>query len=83
MDGAVLEGTYTVKGGLHDDVEVVLAAAREAGEPAVVFESGRVKECGRLKLPLMAGHYSLIFSNEFSTFSSKSVTPDLKLRFYR
>jgi hypothetical protein len=79
QQGAVLEGTYTISGGAGSDVEVALVTS----DDRVIFNSGRVKGFGRMRQRLLAGRYSLIFNNSFSTFSSKSVSPDLKLVYYR
>ena len=79
QQGAVLEGTYTVNGGTGNDVEVALVTS----DNRVVFNSGRVKAYGQVKQRLPRGTYSLIFNNGFSTFSSKSVSPDLKLTWYK
>lgn len=79
QQGAVLEGTYTISGGSGSDLDVALVAS----DNRVIFNSGRVKGFGQVKQRLPRGGYALIFNNSFSTFSSKSVTPDLKLISYR
>jgi hypothetical protein len=76
---AVLEGTYKINGGLNDDIEVVLVT--DENDP--VWRSGRVKTSGQIQLPLPSGGYHLILDNEFSIFRSKSVSTELRLRFYR
>lgn len=79
QQGAVLEGTYTVNGGTGNDVDVALVTS----DNRVIFNSGRVKAYGQVKQRLPRGIYALIFNNGFSTFSSKSVSPDLTLRYYK
>jgi S1-C subfamily serine protease len=78
QQGAVLEGTYTITGGSGRDVGVALA-----GPAGVIVNSGRVTGYGQFKQRLQRGKYTILFDNRFSTFSSKSVTPDLKLTYYR
>jgi hypothetical protein len=75
----VLEGTYTISGGRGSDLGVALAAAGGS----VVVNSGRVSGYGQFKQRLSRGAYVIVFDNRFSTFSSKSVSPDLKLTYYR
>jgi Trypsin-like peptidase domain/emp24/gp25L/p24 family/GOLD len=79
QQGATLEGTYTVTGGTGRDVAVALIAATGG----VVLNSGRVAGYGQFKQRLPRGRYTIVFDNRFSTFSSKSVSPDLKLTYYR
>ena len=49
----------------------------------MVVNSGRVSGYGQFKQRLQRGAYVIVFDNRFSTFSSKSVSPDLKLTYYR
>ena len=79
QQGAVLEGSYEVRGGSGNDVDVVLTTT----DNRVVLNSGRVSGSGQIRVPLLRGSYVLYFNNQFSTFSSKSVSPDLKLVYYR
>jgi len=79
QQGAVLEGTYTVTGGSGGDVGVVLLGPGGS----VIVNSGRVAGFGQFKQRLPRGKYTVLFDNRFSTFSSKSVSPDLKLTYYR
>jgi len=79
QQGAVLEGTYTITGGSGRDVGVVLAGPGGS----VVVNSGRVAGFGQFKQRLPRGKYAILFDNRFSTFSSKSISPDLKLTYYR
>ena len=48
-----------------------------------VVNSGRVSGYGQFKQRLGRGGYVILFDNRFSAFSSKSVSPDLKLTYYR
>jgi hypothetical protein len=50
---------------------------------SVVVNSGRVSGFGQFKQRLPRGQYTILFDNRFSTFTSKSVSPDLKLLYYR
>jgi S1-C subfamily serine protease len=79
QQGALLEGTYTITGGSGRDVGVLLAAS----SGSVIVNSGRVAGVGQFKQRLAQGRYTILFDNRFSTLSSKSVSPDLKLVSYR
>jgi S1-C subfamily serine protease len=79
QQGATLEGSYTVSGGSGRDVAVALLTAE--GTPVV--NSGRVSGFGQFRQRLKQGRYNIVFDNRFSSFSSKSVSPDLKLIYYR
>jgi hypothetical protein len=79
QQGALLEGTYTVSGGTGNDIDVALVGMD--GRPIVY--SGRVKSSGEFKQRLPPGRYSVVFNNQFSTFSSKSVSPELRLSYFR
>jgi hypothetical protein len=79
QQGAVLEGSYEVRGGGGNDVDVVITTS----DNRLVLNSGRVSGSGQIKVPLPRGSYVLYFNNQFSTFTSKSVSPDLKLVYYR
>lgn len=78
QQGATLEGTYTITGGSRADVGVALT-----GPTGVIVNSGKVAGYGQFKQRLPRGKYVVIFDNRFSAFSSKSVSPDLKLTYYR
>jgi len=79
QQGALLEGTYTITGGSGRDVGVLLAGS----SGSVIVNSGRVAGVGQFKQRLARGRYTILFDNRFSTLSSKSVSPDLKLVSYR
>jgi len=79
QQGAVLEGSYEVRGGTGNDVAVVLTTS----DNRVLLNSGRVSGSGQIKTPLSRGSYVLYFNNQFSLLASKSVSPDLNLVFYR
>ena len=79
QQGAVLEGTYTITGGSGRDVGVALAGPNGS----VIVNSGRVAGFGQFKQRLPRGKYTILFDNRFSTLSSKSVSPDLKLTYYK
>jgi hypothetical protein len=79
QQGALLEGTYTITGGSGRDVGVLLAGPGGS----VIVNSGRVSGFGQFKQRLPRGKYAILFDNRFSTLSSKSVSPDLKLTYYK
>jgi len=79
QQGAILEGGYKITGGGGNDVGVALVGPGGS----VIVNSGRVAVSGQFKQRLQRGSYSVIFDNRFSTFSSKSVSPDLKLTYYK
>ena len=79
QQGAVLEGSYTINGGSGRDIAVALVSA----DGTVVVNSGRVSGSGQFRQRLKRGRYAIIFDNRFSTFSSKSVTPELSLVHFR
>jgi len=79
QQGAVLEGTYTITGGTGRDVSVRLVGAGGL----MILNSGRVSGSGQIQRRLPRGSYAIIFDNGFSNFSAKSVSPDLKLSYYR
>jgi S1-C subfamily serine protease len=79
QQGAVLEGTFTITGGTGRDVGVAVVGPGGS----VILNSGRVAGYGQFKQRLPRGRYTILFDNRFSNFSSKSVTPDLKLSYYR
>jgi S1-C subfamily serine protease len=79
QQGAVLEGTYTITGGSGRDVGVALSGPNGS----VIVNSGRVAGFGQFKQRLQRGKYTIVFDNRFSTLSSKSVSPDLKLTYYK
>jgi S1-C subfamily serine protease len=79
QQGAVIEGTYTITGGSGRDVGVALVGTGGA----VIMNSGRVSGSGQIKQRLPMGQYAVVFDNRFSTFSSKSVSADLKLVSYK
>jgi S1-C subfamily serine protease len=79
QQGATLEGAYTVSGGRGGDIGVMLVGPGGA----MIVNSGRVSGSGQFKKRLPRGQYAIIFDNRFSTFSPKSVSPDLKLVYYR
>jgi hypothetical protein len=80
QQGAILEGSYSITGGGGQDVNVTLVAV-----PAnsLLVNSGRVARYGQFKQRLARGAYTIFFDNRFSVFSSKSISPDLKLVYYK
>jgi hypothetical protein len=78
QQGAVLEGSYTITGAGRD-VGVTLVGPGGT----VIVNSGIVTGFGQFKQRLARGTYAIVFDNRFSIFSSKSVSPDLKLTYYK
>jgi hypothetical protein len=79
QQGATLEGTYSITGGTGSDVGVALIGPNNT----VIVNSGRVTGSGQFRLRLPRGRYALLFDNRFSTFTAKSVTPDLTVTYYK
>jgi S1-C subfamily serine protease len=77
--GALLDGSYSVSGGSGNDVGVVLLT----NDNKVLVNSGIVKSEGQLRQRLPRGSYLIMFDNRFSTFTSKSVSPNFTLAYYR
>jgi S1-C subfamily serine protease len=79
QQGMTLEGSYTVSGGWGSDIGVMLVGPGGT----VIVNSGRVSRSGQFSQRLPRGQYAIVFDNRSSLFSSKSVSPDLKLVYYR
>jgi len=79
QQGAVLEGSYTISGGMGNDVVVALVG--QGG--SVIVNSGRVARMGQIKQRLPRGNYAIIFDNRSSPMFSRSVSADLKLTYYK
>jgi S1-C subfamily serine protease len=79
QQGATLEGSYTVSGGRGSDIGVMLVGPGGT----MIVNSGRVAGSGQFRQRLPRGQYAIVFDNRFSAFSSKSVSPDLRLVYYR
>jgi S1-C subfamily serine protease len=77
--GADLQGDYRVAGGLGNDVSVMLLNI----DGAVIANLGRVSAYGEVHQLLAQGRYVLAFDNGFSLLATKTVTPDVKLVYYR
>jgi len=79
QQGALLQGSYTVSGGGGRDVGVWLVGPNNN----LIVNSGRVSGFGQFRQKLSPGRYTIVFDNRFSMFSAKSISPDLKLTYYR
>jgi S1-C subfamily serine protease len=79
QQGATLEGSYTISGGMGRDAGVWIVGPNNN----VVVNSGRVSGYGQVKQKLAPGQYSIVFDNRFSMMSGKSISPDLRLVYYR
>jgi hypothetical protein len=78
-------GRFEVSGGSGNDIEAVIASADQFenwrnGHPAgVLYQSGKAT-VGNLDVSLAAGTYFLAFNNQFSLFSSKSISSNIVLQ---
>jgi hypothetical protein len=81
QQGGVLAGSFSIAGGLGNDLGVSLVAANGA----VVWGGGVIRSSGNLNIPLRGGRYRLILNNKMGPFwiSSKTLTAAIELSYYR
>jgi len=79
QQGATCSGSYTVSGGVGNDVIVSVVGP----DQKLVIQPSLVKALGTLNLPFAGGRYLLVFDNRRSLVSAKSISPSLTLRYYR
>jgi hypothetical protein len=81
QQGGVLAGSFSISGGLGNDLGVSLTSDNGAS----VWNGGIVKSNGSLNLRLRAGRYALVFNNKMGAFwvSPKTVSGTLELTYYR
>jgi hypothetical protein len=76
---ALLEGSYTITGSFGADLAVSLVRSNGS----VIVNSGTVSGFGKFKQRLAKGVYFISFDNGVSLLSQRSVSPDLKLTYYK
>jgi S1-C subfamily serine protease len=79
QQGATLAGTLSITGGRGNDANIALLTA----DGRVISNMGRVSSVAAVHEKLPRGQYYFNIDNQFSTFSSKSVLPNLRLIYYR
>lgn len=87
MHDVTITGTFTASGGSGNDVEVYLFSAADYANWAnghafaVLYSSGRVTAAS-IDIPITSsGDYHLVYSNEFSWISTKSVSTSVDLKY--
>ena len=82
--GGQLEASFSVSGGLGNDVRVGLYSVSKAGHrDHVVWPSRTVKQYGRISMQLGRGTYEMVFNNGTALLSSKSVAASAYLMYFR
>ena len=81
QQGGVLAGSFSIAGGLGNDLGVSVVAANGA----VVWGGGVIQNSGNLNVPLRGGRYRLVLNNKMGPFwiSSKTLTAATELSYYR
>jgi hypothetical protein len=81
QQGGVLAGSFSIAGGLGNDLGV--SVALENG--GLIWNGGIIKNSGNLSIPLRGGRYKLIFNNKMGPFwvSPKTVSGTIELSYYR
>jgi S1-C subfamily serine protease len=78
--GGTLSGTFSIAGGLGNDLGVSVISTT-----GVVWNGGIVTSNGTLSIPLKGGRYKLLFNNKMGPFwvSQKTVSGTIELSYYR
>lgn len=81
QQGGVLAGSFSIAGGLGNDLGVSLVTANGA----VLWGGGVIQNSGNLNVPLRGGRYRLILNNKMGPFwvSSKTFSGAIELSYYR
>jgi S1-C subfamily serine protease len=79
QQGGTLSGSYTVSGGVGNDVIVSIVGP----DQKLVVQPSLVKLLGTVNLRFAGGRYLLVFDNRRSLVSAKSISPSLTLQYYR
>lgn len=81
QQGGVLAGSFSIAGGLGNDLGVSLVAANGA----VLWGGGVFQRSGDLNVPLRGGRYRLILNNKMGPFwvSPKTFSGAIELSYYR
>jgi hypothetical protein len=79
--GGILVGSFSIAGGLGNDLGVSLAA----DNGGLVWNGGIIKNFGNLNLRLRGGRYKLVLNNKMGAFwiSPKTVSGTIELSYYR
>lgn len=86
MKSATVVGKFEAQGGEGNDINVFIAEAKEfakykSGRESNVFYDSDNVSTGELNESLEPGHYFLVFNNQFSTISTKSVKAEINLTY--
>jgi len=88
MRGAAVVGSFTASGGSGNDIETYIfddmayTSWINGHSVYALYNSGRIT-VAEINTPITTpGQYYLVFSNTFSTFSSKKVTTTVNLQWY-
>lgn len=78
--GGVLTGSFSVYGGLGNDLGVSVVSAN-----GTIWNGGVIRGSGDLNIPLGAGRYSVVFNNKMAAYwiASKTVSGSIELSYYR
>ena len=81
QQGAVLAGSFSITGGMGNDLGVRLVSANGAR----VWDGGVLQNNVTLNIPLRAGRYRLVLDNKVGPFwvSRKTISGDVELSYYR
>jgi S1-C subfamily serine protease len=81
QQGGVLAGSFSIAGGMGNDLGVSLVA----NNGGILWNGGLIQRSGSLNLPLRGGRYQLILNNKMGPFwvSSKTVSGTIELSYYR
>lgn len=81
QQGGVLTGSFSIAGGLGNDLGVSLAA----DNGTLLWNGGIIKNSGDLNIRLRGGRYKLVLNNKMGPFwvSPKTVSGTIELSYYR
>jgi S1-C subfamily serine protease len=79
--GALLTGSFSISGGLRNDLGVTVTSTTGA----VVWNGGVIERNANLNIPLRAGRYKLILNNKVGALwiSPKTISGTVELTYYR
>jgi hypothetical protein len=79
----VIEGAFTISGGLANDVNWRLVQVLPSGQSVDVIPMARYSAQSALKRNLQTGNYVLILDNGFSLFFGRTITGEVSLTYFR
>ena len=81
QQGGLLAGSFSIAGGMRNDLGVKLVAATGAS----VWDGGVMQNYVTLNVPLRGGRYKLVFNNKMGPFwvSPKTLSGTVELSYYR